>query len=374
VETSTLTTMQDANWAAANQASAKLTHRTGQHEVGKELDAITKASTPVKKAPAVVVASTNASKKRSASASASIMAAPPKPSVMRDREEAVPLPIVAMEKHTRRDEQAALFALAPIVVSRPVTTPTTEMISAIPDANSILHYCALYRKQHEDEEDLTAWLPAVTQGVSNTPGRKFPKIAVFTRSVYITFYRQPHPSCPWERPCFNLDHDPLPFEKDKLRCIAHRLSEARFGPGKGYRLREIIYPETMVKINEHLRNGTNPNVELPTECELCYMCHVWLTSEYKLTQQDMLARAAEPPNLARPPAQQKQLVRILNKFMVDIDKPGEYDIHYMLTSHDVCNGIWGPFPQWNVDNWIPCKIIESGVMVRVFFFHVFIKN
>ncbi len=50
------------------------------------------------------------------------------------------------------------------------------------------------------------------------------------------------------------------------------------------------------------------------------------------------------------------IVTILNRFMVDIDKPGEYDRRKMLVSDDVALGIWGPFPLWNERYYVPVRI------------------
>ena len=50
-------------------------------------------------------------------------------------------------------------------------------------------------------------------------------------------------------------------------------------------------------------------------------------------------------------------VIIFNRFMVDIDKPGEYDRRKMLCSDDAAAlGIWGPFPMWSKRHYIACKV------------------
>ena len=53
-------------------------------------------------------------------------------------------------------------------------------------------------------------------------------------------------------------------------------------------------------------------------------------------------------------------VVVFNAFMVDIDKPGEYDRHCLLTGDDVGMGIWGPFPLWNERNYVPWRDPQGG--------------
>jgi hypothetical protein len=55
------------------------------------------------------------------------------------------------------------------------------------------------------------------------------------------------------------------------------------------------------------------------------------------------------------------MVAILNRFMVDIDKPGEYDRRKMLVSDDVALGIWGPFPLWNKRHYVPVRISDTNL-------------
>jgi hypothetical protein len=48
-------------------------------------------------------------------------------------------------------------------------------------------------------------------------------------------------------------------------------------------------------------------------------------------------------------------VAVLNRFMVDIDKPGEYGSHCLLAGDAVAMGIWGPFPLWNERHYVLWK-------------------
>ena len=78
------------------------------------------------------------------------------------------------------------------------------------------------------------------------------------------------------------------------------------------------------------------------------MCHVWMTTEAALDQKNR----AEERRLAQQPPEQ---VAVLNKFMVDIDKPGEYSRGCLLSGDDIAMGIWGPFPLWNERHYVPWK-------------------
>jgi hypothetical protein len=58
---------------------------------------------------------------------------------------------------------------------------------------------------------------------------------------------------------------------------------------------------------------------------------------------------------SRPTAEKEDLY-IMNRFCVDIDKPGEYDRRKMLCTDDVSMGIWGCFPMWNERHYIACMV------------------
>lgn len=73
-------------------------------------------------------------------------------------------------------------------------------------------------------------------------------------------------------------------------------------------------------------------------------------------------RARKDMTVSLPTSNGKTMVVLMNRFMVDIDKPGEYSRRVMLCSDDVAMGTWGPFPLWNKSNYIPVKITNLGLL------------
>jgi hypothetical protein len=241
-----------------------------------------------------------------------------------------PTRVETLEQHRPRNHLTALFA---INMEKPVRTATTEMIVNTPPPVAALKYCALLPSSE------AAWYDLTTQAIAKRPHMTFPKSPLMRRSVLMTFLRAPDPQQKYERPCFNLDRNPHTHERGlRMRCVAHRLSAEQLGEARAFRCRELLFNGQMVKINAALASGgaEDPCNHLNDTPELCYMCHVWLTTEAALAQR----------NRPGPVSADDQLI-IFNRFMVMVDQVGEYSRHATLASADVAMGIWGPFPRWN---------------------------
>jgi hypothetical protein len=289
--------------------------------------------------------------KQNASVSiAAAAAAAPAATVVSFPTAAPSVPIVTLEQHQRRDNETELFAYS---IERPALRAATEVIISTPPAVSALSFCAAAAA----EDGGVAWYNTYLKTLGSVAFQNTPLIR---RSVLITFLREPDTSVPFERPCFNLDREPLPHEQ-RVRCIAHRLSEEQLGAGRGYRLRELLYNDQCVKINRAVAQRTDPMVHLTPVPELCYMCHVWMTTEACLDQRNRMEERKQKdltvPGASTPPPAGGIPALIFNRFMVDIDKPGEYDRRKMLCSDDVtAMGVWGPFPAWNKRNYVACMV------------------
>lgn len=248
----------------------------------------------------------------------------------------------SLEHYKRRDEDLALFAGA--LIQRTHQRPTNDMITQTPPVVGLLQYCAKFK-------DSEAWYKPMSAAIADHPELSFPDTPLMTRAILTTFMREADPRAPYERPCFNLDRDPMEHE-GRARCIAHVLSENIWGKARAFRLRELLFENQNIKINAALEAGTqDPRDFLSPVPQLCYMCHVWMTTEACLNQKN---------RLAKDPSDANDDIVILNRFMVDIDKEGEYDRRAMLASDDVGLGIWGPFPLWNERNYIPVVIASQG--------------
>lgn len=223
------------------------------------------------------------------------------------------LPIEDLEQHHARDNQLALFTLNMERASR----NAADFVINTPPAVDILAYCAQYK-------DSVPWYTSMLNAIANDSQYAFPDVPVMCHKLLRTFLRAPTGA---ERPCFNLDREPMAHER-MVHCIAHRMSEERLGKGKGFRLRELIL------------GGNESLSKIP---EMCYLCHLWTYLMASIRQRDKGA-TPEGGGAGR--------LKLINKFMVIVDKPGEYDGNKMLTSDKVAAGIWGPVPLFNENNYI----------------------
>lgn len=277
---------------------------------------------------------------------------------------ALPQPQVAevqpMEDTQRRDADLQLFMTQ---MERRPARPSTQLILEQPPPMETLRYCAQFKTKE------MPWYVGAMRTVANHPDLTLPRTPLYTRAYLAPFWREPDPRVPHERPCFNLDREPFEGEEGRVRCIAHFLSEKRLGPGNAYRLRELLNTTQCTQINAALarkapvdRKGAPP----PSPCiflneipGICVMCHFWLTTLNALDQKNHLeeraaleaARQNAPSSVGK--NSEDDGMTVLNAFMVDIDKEGEYDRHCLLAGDDVGMGIYGPFPLFNERNYVP---------------------
>lgn len=156
------------------------------------------------------------------------------------------------------------------------------------------------------------WYVAGQRFVAGSEHYDYPIVHLLARVWLSNFLREPWLS-KGERPCFNLDRDPLPHE-GKMRCVVHK----QFG----FRLRELLF---------------DASVPAPTSVpELCYLCHLYM---YLL---ESIAQRSNP----------RDTVYIVNKFMVIVDEPGEYAKDKMLTDETGLAGLWGFVPIYNENNYV----------------------
>jgi hypothetical protein len=280
------------------------------------------------------------------------------------RQENVPFPHVAgnhiqsMEQHNRRHQELELFAAQ---VERP-DKPTTDMIIQTPTMVQILAYCKKF-------ENMRPSLDQYMQELANHPNLSFQKLPVYTRQTLQAFLREADPHLNYERPCFNLDRDPRQGEA-KFRCVAHYLSEKQLGPGRGYRLRELLFPEQIVSINQvvEVEQGDARSILNPMP-EMCVMCHIFFTNQVAMDQKNKAEERANQDLTTERPLR-APLIRIANRFMVTIGSEGEYDPRRMLVSNNVALGVLGPFPLWSERHYQACMLnrnlrgfVEAPVLV-----------
>jgi len=360
----------DSVWNSANQATIQLAKRAGQPAVASKMGSYIRQHHQQQQEQPAVVAKTKKQKTRKRDEQEveeeeeNVKRRPPTLPPVPDGQPVPPphvmdqiFPIETIEEHNRRDNQLGLFAVS----VRRKARPTKDTIVSAPSAVKVLAYCAKYKNE-------MPWYSRTLTDVANSDTYTFQDIPLIRREVLVTYLREPDPKCPWERPCFNLDREPQEHET-RVRCIAHRMSEAHQGPGKGYRLREMQFGNQEINILNALEANENAKKTVIDPCkylspipEMCYMCHVWMTTEAALDQKNHLAdRSRKDLTVPPPQQQQSQTMWALNRFMVDIDVIGEYDRRKMLVSDDIGLGIWGPFPLWNERHYIPARIVPSGL-------------
>lgn len=250
------------------------------------------------------------------------------------------LPVEILEQHNRRDDRLALFTSNMQRMSKPVN----DIIINTPPATTVLAYCAKYKTEFP-------WFVPMQNLVTNSNTYDYPDVDLMRRAVLQQFLVEPDPRKPWERPCFNLDREAYPHEI-RVRCVAHVMSEQKLGPGKGYRLRELLMTDTQNKVQSAIKNKQDPTIHLDMFPELCYLCHLW-TALRDCTHQRDKADEREQKDMTD---ETNPNVVIINKFMVDIDLPGEYDRTKMLASDKVSMGIWGPVPIFNETNYVTTTV------------------
>lgn len=282
--------------------------------------------------------------------------------------------IEPLEDAQRRDQDLELFVNQ---MERRPLRPSTQLVLEAPPATEILALCSQFKNS------TMPWWRGAQMTLAAYPTMELPKTPVYPRAYLQPFFREPDPKANYERPCLNLNRNPFPGEEGRKRCIAHALSERRFGPQGAYRLREFLHSTTTVQINAALarqplpgRRGEHipdPRIHLPEVPEICIMCHVWQAFEDALNQKNrheerkLMERLKEGGNAPAPDPEpdKADLVVIFNKFMVQFDKPGEYSRYALLAGDEVGLGIWGPFPLWQESNYVPW-VDPSGTGLRGF--------
>jgi hypothetical protein len=375
VDARNVNALNDATWAAVNEATARLARQTGESHVARALERANKQSAAERAATKERVVQARKERLAAAAAAAEAVAATDEKEEAaatrkrRDRETvALPavmpaeIPIRTLEQHRRRDNDAALFAL-PQHVDRPLR-PTDQVLGSVPPATAVLSYVARYKDAHP-------WYGRMQDKVANTPGLSLPRTPVLSRAVIETLMREPNPACPAEeRPCFNLDREPTAGDQ-RVRCIAHRISETRLGPGRGYRLRELLRVEQMQAINAARRRAqadpTFPFADavaavLTPVPEVCVLCHVWFANQAAWAQRSAHEAAMRNDLTGVDADAARDLRRVHNSFMVVVDVVGEYDSNWMWTSDNMAaDGMWGPFPLFHEQNYHPITLGNTGL-------------
>jgi len=337
-----------------NQAATRLLSGTGQGAIAKRVDVHNKEE---QRARQLTKEKKAAATKRQKKKEREQKVPPPAPlPPQKNVSHALPLPgrmedvlhIQTMERHNRRSQNLELFATT---IERP-DRPTTDMITQMPPLVDVLQYSNRLEQMQVCYEQYKYTL-------ANNPHLRFQKPPVFTHAVLQTFLREPDPRYPHERVCCNLDRDPVQGE-GRIRCAAHMLSEQQLGVGKGFRLRELLYPEQIVAINHTLEVEKEPDASkhlYPIQ-EMCYLCHIYFTTQMALSQKDHDQERNNPDLTKRP---RTEMQSILNRFMVTVGTEGEYDPRMMLASDNVSMGVFGPFPQWHPQNYVCTTVEPSGL-------------
>lgn len=276
-------------------------------------------------------------------------ASPPPPPPPIQRTKTIPpkqvmddqLPIESLEDHNRRDNQHSLFALN----AERTTRSTQDYVVKEPpiSSSSVLAYCAKYKNT-----DVFPWFSTMQNFVASDERYTYPDVPSMARVRLRQYMREPDPNKPWERPCINLDRDPTEHGM-QARCVAHIMSDKATN-GKGFRLRELHVDETETLIQVQLDNKKDPMQCLQKIPEMCVLCHLWFGLRDAIAQRDHIENTGDTN------------VVIINRFMVHVDVIGEYDRNKMLTGDSASIGIWGPFPLFNMDNYIyNPRMTDSGL-------------
>jgi len=228
-----------------------------------------------------------------------------------------------IEQHNVRDDQLALFALN-------MSKGFSNYVINKPPQIDVLAYCARYKNE-------MPWYISMQHYIaSSAESYDYPDVPVLSRVAIQDFLRIAQN--PGERPCINLDRDPFEGE-NRIRCAAHRLTAKPENGGRGFKLRELILGDTLTRVNEAIAKKQDFSQILDPVPDMCFLCHLWLYLKDSTFQRDKKTQASDK-------------VVIINRFMVMIDIPGEYDRNKMLMSDKVNTGLWGPVPLYNEGNYI----------------------
>lgn len=224
--------------------------------------------------------------------------------------------VAEIEQHNHRNNAAALFALN----GNSKAYGVNAIINKPPQVD-VLAYCARYRNEMPWYVKMQDYIASAADAYD------YPDVPVMSREMLCDFLRAPKNK--GERPCINLDREPYEGEQ-RMRCEAHRLT------GGAFRLRELILGDTLTRVNEAIAKKQDYTHLLESVPDMCYLCHLWTYLKDSIHQRD----------------KKGDKVVLINRFMVIIDQPGEYDRNKMLMSDKVRAGLWGPVPLYNQNNYI----------------------
>lgn len=240
------------------------------------------------------------------------------------------LQVLTLEEHNMRMDDDDIFHAQIISTGR----DTRDIIISRPPPNDVLAFCM----RHVEN---VRWYSSMVNHVSCNDNVDFPDVPCFSAMYLGGFLHAPDPMDRTQRPCFNLNRNPAPYERS-MRCIGHVMSEELWGVGNGFRPRELLF------------NGSDAGTGVP---EMCYLCHLWTGLRDCIEQRDQIKtkQAEESCLIEQKDGDNNDKVVIINRFMVCVDTPGEYDRTKMLTGDNVGLGIWGAFPLFNRNNYICVK-------------------
>ena len=237
------------------------------------------------------------------------------------------IPIMDIESYNLKDDRDQLYFTH---LSSDPCIPETS-ISSMPRYTEILRYV-------ETLDGAPSFYDQVTQMVVNTDGASFPQLEVINRTYIQQFLRAPNKLDKSERPCGSPQCESLRLSS----LLLEKFPKMRgFGLQKGFKCRELILPDTYVKV---LRDkDQNPKKHLTMMPNPCFLCHLHYTNRAYWLRKSKRSETST----------KDAATMIIHRFVVPVNIPGEYKIENMLIGDDEPMGIIGPFPHYNVNNYIP---------------------
>ena len=235
------------------------------------------------------------------------------------------MPIESLQAYKLRDDRDDLYFQH--LTSDPCV-PDSK-ISCMPRYTEILKYV-------ETLKDAPPYYDQITQMVINTDGAYFPQLAVINRNYIRNFLRAPSKTDKTERPCGNEHCESLRLSS----MLLEKYPKLRtFGLQKGFKCRELILPDTYVKVL-----ASKDRKHLPLMPGLCYLCHLQMTNKAYWLRKSKYGQNTSTEETS---------AMIIHRFVVPVNIVGEYKIENMLTGDTEPMGIIGPFPHYNVNHYIP---------------------
>lgn len=179
-----------------------------------------------------------------------------------------------------------------------------------------------------------AWLGAsINTAVAN--GLNISAVPIYSRQYLSTFWREPHPERPWERPCKRAETG---------ECESHRLSGGAFVCMEFLNLSDYTRLMGVAESKRAMR--------LPTIHGWCVFCHYREPNLEYLKQLDKIRdRRDETPRIER-----------IHHFGVQVEVEGEYRLDKTLTGTTIAMGLYAPFPIYNANNyWVVPNYQRTGL-------------